>query len=107
MNTETPLCIENVKIVMDGLASINYNKQSYEQNTLSLFKTSYNGMNFIKNDYKLFRQAIGMWLNIIEEQILNITNDDDYKILESQSVCGKGMEWVHVLCMIKEAYNSE
>lgn len=103
MNTETHLCMDNIKIVMDGLESIKYNKESLEQSTISLFKTSYNGMKFIKDDPMLFHQAIGMWLNIIENQLLNISKDD-YVLLETKSAPIKGMEWLGTLCAIKKEY---
>lgn len=98
--TEKSLSIENVKIVMDGLASIGYNTQSWQQNTISLFKTSYNGMFFIKDDPKLFRQAIGMWLEIIETQLLGII-DNDYSSLENKT---GDIKWLNTLFLIKKAY---
>jgi hypothetical protein len=74
--------VENVQTVMKGLESISYNRSSTEQGSISLFKTSYNGIAFLKDNTPKLKQAVNMWLGIVESQILHI-NNDSYDLMEN------------------------
>ena len=74
--------IEHVQTTMNGLESTQYNRSSIAQSSISLFKTSYNGIAFLKDDTPKLKQAVRMWLQIIESQILNLDNDS-YTLIES------------------------
>ena len=91
---------KDVQIVMEGLKSINYNKQSYEQNSLSMFKTSYNGLEYLsKHNPKDFSKALELWLQIVETQILNISGND-YTQIENLSQ-NPNFSWLKSLSKLK------
>lgn len=91
---------EDVKTVMDGLQSINYNKQSYEQNSISMFKTSYQGMEYlVKHNPEDFPKALELWLQIVETQILFISENDYENILRLSR--NPDFSWLQALNRIK------
>ena len=99
----TTITAENIlphmKIVMDGLEKINYNLSHHEQNSISLFKNSYNGMKLIQDDNPRLKIALGMWLGIIENKLLNI-NNDSYQLFESLPTDDE-TEWLKSLVTLK------
>ena len=73
--------LNDVSLVMEGLKTINFNKQSLGQNSISSFKISHRGMDFlVKNNPQDFPKAIQLWLQIVEQQILHITTEDYEKL---------------------------
>ena len=91
---------QDVKTVMEGLQSINYNKQPYEQNSISMFKTSYQGMEYlVKHNPEDFPKALELWLQIVETQILHISENDYTKILLLAQ--NPDFSWLHSLHRLK------
>jgi len=82
--------LNNIKIVTEGII-----KDIGLNNSFSSWKNTEKGLRFIKNDTEKFYLGIKMWINIVENQILDC---NDISLLNSAV---NNYKWIENFLQIK------